>query len=71
MYAKYSNCDPFMTAAIKRKDELLPYYVMDVAGGIPGLPGLFIAGIVCAALRFSLIFKSVFANSKCRVFPGD
>lgn len=51
MYAKYADCDPFKTGAVKRNDQLLPYYVMDVAGSIPGLPGLFIAGVVSAALR--------------------
>lgn len=51
MYTKYADCDPFKTGEIKRNDQLLPYYVMDVAGSIPGLPGLFIAGVVSAALR--------------------
>jgi len=41
--------DGFQT--IIRADQLLPYYVMDVAGSVPGLPGLFIAGVFCAALR--------------------
>lgn len=35
---------------VKRSDQALPYYVMDVAGNIPGLPGLFLAGLVSAAL---------------------
>lgn len=52
MYAKYSTCDPFTTGEVKRNDQLLPYYVMDVAGNVPGLPGLFIAGVVSAALRY-------------------
>lgn len=51
MFAKYSSCDPFSTGEVKRNDQLLPYYVMDVAGNVPGLPGLFIAGVVSAALR--------------------
>ncbi|KAL3277507.1 hypothetical protein HHI36_012853 [Cryptolaemus montrouzieri] len=50
MYAKYENCDPFSAGTVKAPDGLLPYYVMDVAGHIPGLSGLFIAGIFSAAL---------------------
>ncbi|XP_020295851.1 sodium-coupled monocarboxylate transporter 2-like isoform X2 [Pseudomyrmex gracilis] len=50
MYAKYYNCDPFLIKAISRTDQTLPYYVMDVAGHLPGLPGLFLAGLVSAAL---------------------
>lgn len=51
MYVTYEKCDPFSTKAVKQQDQLLPYYILDVASNIPGLPGLFIAGIVCAALR--------------------
>lgn len=50
MYAKYYDCDPISAGKVDRPDQLLPYYVMDVAGNIPGLPGLFIAGLFCAAL---------------------
>ncbi|XP_012533313.1 sodium-coupled monocarboxylate transporter 1 [Monomorium pharaonis] len=50
MFAKYYKCDPFLTKAISRTDQTLPYYVMDVAGHLPGLPGLFVAGLVSAAL---------------------
>ncbi|XP_018332183.1 sodium-coupled monocarboxylate transporter 1-like [Agrilus planipennis] len=50
IYTKYHNCDPLATKAVERSDQLLPYYVMDVAHHIPGLSGLFIAGIFSAAL---------------------
>lgn len=52
MYSKYKDCDPLSTGSIKRPDQLLPFFVMDVAGHIFGLPGLFIAGVFCAALRY-------------------
>lgn len=50
IYTKYSSCDPFKTGQIKRNDQLLPFYVLDVAGSIPGLAGLFIAGVFSAGL---------------------
>ncbi|XP_066595800.1 sodium-coupled monocarboxylate transporter 1-like [Prorops nasuta] len=50
IYSKYFDCDPLRSKAISTSDQLLPYYVMDVAGNIPGLPGLFLAGLVSAAL---------------------
>jgi sodium-coupled monocarboxylate transporter 8/12 len=59
MYAKYSDCDPFTTKQVTRNDQLLPYYVMDVAKNIPGLSGLFIAGITCAALRYYALSNNI------------
>lgn len=50
MYAKYETCDPFLAGYTNRIDQVLPYFVMDVGGSIPGLPGLFIAGIFAAAM---------------------
>ncbi|KAF2901938.1 hypothetical protein ILUMI_04251 [Ignelater luminosus] len=50
IYAKYADCDLVLTNQISKHDQILPYYVMDVAGHIPGLPGLFIAGVFSAGL---------------------
>ncbi|XP_066595799.1 sodium-coupled monocarboxylate transporter 1-like [Prorops nasuta] len=50
IYSKYADCDPLESKLISASDQLLPHYVMDVAGHIPGLPGLFLAGLVSAAL---------------------
>lgn len=50
VYAKYEACDPVTTKQIKKLDQIVPLFVMDVASKIPGLPGLFIAGIFSAAL---------------------
>lgn len=50
IYAKYYQCDPITSKIISRPDQLLPYYVLDIASSVPGLPGLFVAGIFSAAL---------------------
>ncbi|PSN54828.1 Sodium-coupled monocarboxylate transporter 2 [Blattella germanica] len=42
--------DKYNPEAITRTDQLLSYYVMDIAAAIPGLSGLFIAGVFSAAL---------------------
>lgn len=57
MYAKYYGCDPRSTGAIKRNDQILPYYVLDVAGDVTGLPGLFISGVFSTALRYANPFR--------------
>lgn len=50
MYARYQKCDPISAHVIARSDQLLPYYVLDVAANVPGLPGLFLSGLVSAGL---------------------
>lgn len=50
MYAKYEHCDPVKMKQIEKVDQILPFFVMEVASQIPGLPGVFVAGIFSAAL---------------------
>ncbi|ENN73470.1 hypothetical protein HUJ04_004297 [Dendroctonus ponderosae] len=50
IYSKYYNCDPVSAQYINSIDQLMPYYVVDTMGHIPGLSGLFVAGIFSAAL---------------------
>ncbi|KAB0796178.1 hypothetical protein PPYR_10239 [Photinus pyralis] len=50
LYARYSTCDPLLDNKIQNYDQIVSYFVMDVGGHIPGLPGLFVAGIFSAGL---------------------
>lgn len=50
IYTKYQDCDPLLSGKIRKLDQILPYFIMDVTENVPGLPGLFIAGIFSAAL---------------------
>lgn len=50
MYTKYRRCDPVKEGRINLPDMLLPLYVMDTLSHLPGVPGLFIAGIFSAGL---------------------
>ncbi|XP_017769089.1 PREDICTED: sodium-coupled monocarboxylate transporter 1-like [Nicrophorus vespilloides] len=76
MYAKYYDCDPITAGSIDKPDQLLPYYVMDVAAKIPGLPGLFIAGVFCAALStlsatMNCIAGTIYEDFVARYMPKD
>ncbi|KAF4521053.1 hypothetical protein B566_EDAN008125 [Ephemera danica] len=50
IYAAFHDCDPVTTKMIKKSDQLLPYFVSQIADTVPGLPGLFVAGVFSAAL---------------------
>lgn len=50
IYTTYKKCDPLTTKLAKARDQLLPLFVMDVLGDLPGLSGIFIAGVFSAAL---------------------
>ncbi|KAL7643252.1 UNVERIFIED_CONTAM: hypothetical protein RMT77_006543 [Armadillidium vulgare] len=50
-YANYAGCDPMALGIIKRKEEIIPYFVMDKLSFIPGLPGIFVATLVGGSLR--------------------
>ncbi|XP_033301614.1 sodium-coupled monocarboxylate transporter 2-like [Bombus bifarius] len=50
IFAAFYDCDPIQTKRIKKSDQLLPFFVMEMTESIPGLPGLFVAGVFSAAL---------------------
>ncbi|XP_076224195.1 sodium-coupled monocarboxylate transporter 2 isoform X2 [Nomia melanderi] len=50
VFATFYDCDPVITKQIGKSDQLLPFFVMDLAASIPGLPGLFVACVFSAAL---------------------
>lgn len=67
IYSAYGPCDPFLNGQIHRRDIILMHYVADRLGYIPGLRGLFVAGIVSATLST----LSSFANSMSAVALQD
>ncbi|KAJ8687394.1 hypothetical protein QAD02_023188 [Eretmocerus hayati] len=50
MYSYYYACDPLKQGRIKKPDELMPLFIMDTLSHLPGVPGLFVAGIFSAGL---------------------
>ncbi|XP_032776975.2 sodium-coupled monocarboxylate transporter 1 [Daphnia magna] len=50
VYAKYFDCDPLTSKVIEKADQIMPLFVMDTVGNLPGLPGLFVAGVFSGAL---------------------
>ncbi|XP_049524415.1 sodium-coupled monocarboxylate transporter 1-like isoform X5 [Dermacentor silvarum] len=45
----YRGCDPGLSGAIQKIDQILPHYINTELVNIPGLAGLFLAGVVSAA----------------------
>ena len=50
MYSVYRDCDPITARQVRTRDQMLPLHVLHVAGDIPGLPGLFMAGVFSGSL---------------------
>ena len=50
MYSVYRHCDPITGGQVRTRDQMLPLHVLHVAGDIPGLPGLFMAGVFSGSL---------------------
>ncbi|PSN44006.1 hypothetical protein C0J52_17230 [Blattella germanica] len=50
LYAEYYDCDLLKSKKISKADQMITYYVMKISSYMPGLPGLFVAGVVSAAL---------------------
>ncbi|XP_063369193.1 sodium-coupled monocarboxylate transporter 1 [Cydia amplana] len=52
LYAVYRYCDPLMSGRIAAPDEVLPFYVQDQFGFLPGMLGLFLGTLFNGALSF-------------------
>ncbi|XP_045506611.1 sodium-coupled monocarboxylate transporter 1 [Colias croceus] len=52
LYGLYRYCDPLMSGRISEPDEVLPFYVQDQFGFLPGMLGLFLGSIFNGALSF-------------------
>ncbi|XP_026465203.1 sodium-coupled monocarboxylate transporter 1-like [Ctenocephalides felis] len=50
MYATYHDCDPMKIGIVNKADQLMPHFVSQTVGHIPGMPGVFIACVFSAAL---------------------
>lgn len=50
LFTIYYGCDPVKAGLVEKNDQLVPFYVADMAAGIPGLTGLFISGVFCTGL---------------------
>lgn len=50
IFARYEDCDPVTSGLVSTKDQLLPLFVMDILGSVPGFPGFFVAGVFSGAL---------------------
>ncbi|XP_046559505.1 uncharacterized protein LOC124268556 [Haliotis rubra] len=51
-YAYYVNlrCDPLESDKIHNPNQIIPFMVMDIFRGLPGMPGLFLAALFSASL---------------------
>lgn len=67
IHATYFDCDPLTTKLAKAKDQVLPLMVMEILHDVPGLSGLFIAGVFSA----SLSTLSTALNSSAAVILED
>lgn len=50
MYSYYHGCDPVKAGIVAKADSLVPRFVQDVAGHIPGMSGIFISCVFSASL---------------------
>ncbi|KAF2897368.1 hypothetical protein ILUMI_08807, partial [Ignelater luminosus] len=68
VYAKYYNCDPLTAGFIKKPDQIIPFYVMDTSKQLPGLGGLFVAGLCTTALSSVSTFLNAVSGTIYRDF---
>ncbi|KAK5642185.1 hypothetical protein RI129_008352 [Pyrocoelia pectoralis] len=76
IYARYSTCDPISTGKVSRVDQIVAFFVMEHSQAIPGLAGLFIAGLFSAALStlsssLNSLAATIHGDFISSIFPSD
>jgi len=51
MYAYFRGCDPILTKAVTKPDQLAPYLSTLIFRDLPGLSGIFVAAAYSGTLR--------------------
>ena len=51
MYAYFEGCDPVLDGKVKKVDQTVPYLVLDIFSGAPGMAGLFVSAAYSGMLR--------------------
>ncbi|GAB0086784.1 hypothetical protein DMENIID0001_009630 [Sergentomyia squamirostris] len=74
-YAAYEYCDPSSLGIVRKVDQIIPYFVMDIGSAIPGLPGLFIAAIFSSAMStmagcLNSLAATVYEDLAKKCFPN-
>ncbi|XP_065306436.2 sodium/iodide cotransporter-like [Dermacentor albipictus] len=46
----FRDCDPVLSGAMSRYDQMVPYYINTSAGAVGGIRGLFLVGVVSASI---------------------
>ncbi|XP_018024215.1 sodium-coupled monocarboxylate transporter 2 [Hyalella azteca] len=74
VYAVYADCDPFARGFIFSKDQISVYFVNDKLKNLTGVPGVFVAALLSAALSSlssgvntlaTLLWGDVFSHTPC------
>ncbi|XP_030573592.1 sodium-coupled monocarboxylate transporter 2-like [Drosophila novamexicana] len=50
MFAHYYGCDPMLAGLVSKPDKMMPFFIQDIMGNLPGMPGLFISCVFSASL---------------------
>ncbi|XP_030243796.1 sodium-coupled monocarboxylate transporter 1-like, partial [Drosophila navojoa] len=50
MFAHYFGCDPMLAGLVSKPDKMMPFFIQDIMGNLPGMPGLFISCVFSASL---------------------
>ncbi|GAB6024590.1 hypothetical protein CHUAL_009738 [Chamberlinius hualienensis] len=50
IYAKYYQCDPLLSGQITKGDQLMALFAVQTLSFCKGLPGVFVAGILCGTI---------------------